>query len=71
MEFIYDCADHREYLRRCLFKEGAQPQGLRALARKAGFKSPGHLTMLVKGERKLTARSADLLARAFQLKGRR
>jgi uncharacterized protein (TIGR02147 family) len=67
MEMIFECADHREFLQRCL-PEG---KGLRALARKAGFKSPGLLTMLVKGERKLTPRSADLLARALALKGRR
>jgi len=67
---IFHCADHRDFLRRYL--EGRKPsQGVRALARKAGIKSPGQLTLIVQGDRRLTARSADLLAKALALKGRR
>ncbi len=67
---IYTCLNHREFLKSCLTNHRSS-QGLRALARKAGFKSPGHLTMLIKGQRRLTMRSADLLAKALALKGRK
>jgi uncharacterized protein (TIGR02147 family) len=65
---IYQCADHREFLQKSL---AGRKTGLRALARKAGFKSAGHLTMLIKGERKLTTRSAEMLSLALDLKGRK
>lgn len=65
---IFQCADHREFLQKSL---AGRKTGLRALARKAGFKSAGHLSMLIKGERKLTNRSAELLAQALELKGRK
>ena len=67
---IFQCSDHREFLSRYL-KSRKTVGGLRALALKAGFKSPGLLTMLISGERKLTNRSAELLADALTLKGRR
>lgn len=65
---LFTFADHREFLKAYLSERGPT-QGVRALARKAGFKSPGYLTMLVKGDRKLTARSAEMLARALAFKG--
>lgn len=65
---LFAFADHREFLKAYLSERGPS-QGVRALARKAGFKSPGYLTMLVKGDRKLTPRSAEMLARALALKG--
>lgn len=67
---IFACTDHREFLQSYL-KSRKASQGLRALARKAGFKSSGHLAMVVRGERRLTLRSAELLASALALKGRR
>lgn len=66
---IYECANHREFLKGYLASRKASV-GLRSLARKAGFKSPALVSMLIKGERKLTPRSADLLAKALELKGR-
>lgn len=66
---IYESSDHREFLRSYL-ETRKKTGGLRALARKAGFKSPGHLAMVVSGERKLTSRSAELLAQAFGFRGR-
>jgi uncharacterized protein (TIGR02147 family) len=66
---IYACASHRDFLKSYLASR-KNSLGLRTLARKAGFKSAGHVTMLINGERRLTARSADLLAKALELKGR-
>jgi uncharacterized protein (TIGR02147 family) len=66
---IFDCGNHREFLKKYL--ESSVSVGPRALARKAGFKSSGHVTMLVKGERRLTPRSAELIAKSIGLKGRR
>jgi uncharacterized protein (TIGR02147 family) len=67
---VYEFSNHRDFLKAYLARKKSS-QGLRALARKAGFKSPGYLTMLIKGERKLTPRSAELLGKALALKGRR
>ncbi|RZA09318.1 MAG: TIGR02147 family protein [Proteobacteria bacterium] len=67
---IFDYPNHREYLKSYL-AERKSAVGVRTLARKAGFKSPGHLTMLVKGQRRLTVRSAELLAQGMALKGRK
>ncbi len=66
---IYDCADHRDFLRGYLASRESS-LGLRYLSRKAGFKSPALVSMLIKGERRLTTRSAELLAKALELKGR-
>jgi len=67
---VFDCGDHREFLKKYLAsrKSGVGP---RSLARKAGFKSSGHVTMLINGQRRLTLRSADLIAKSIGLKGRR
>jgi uncharacterized protein (TIGR02147 family) len=67
---IFDCGNHREFLKNYLAasKRGVGP---RSLARKAGFKSSGHVTMLINGQRRLTPRSAELIAKGIGLKGRR
>lgn len=66
---IYDCTDHRDFLKSYLASR-ASSHGLRHLSRKAGFRSPALVSMLIKGERRLTGRSAELLAKALELKGR-
>lgn len=66
---IYECADHRDFLKGYLASRESS-HGLRHLSRKAGFKSPALVSMLIKGERRLTTRSAELLAKALELKGR-
>ena len=71
---IFDCGDHREFLKNYLSAKKAAKKagdGPRSLARKAGFKSSGHVTMLIKGQRRLTPRSAELIAKSIGLKGRR
>ncbi len=65
---IYECKDHRDFLRRSLLAN--KSVGMRGLAKKAGFKSAGLLSMLIKGDRNLTIRSAEMLARAMKLKGK-
>lgn len=66
---IFDHQNHRDYLRAYL--GGKKAGGLRGLAQKAGFKSPGHITMLVKGERRLTSESASKLISGLGLRGRK
>lgn len=66
---IYECRDHREFLQ--LYLDQKSSPSLRGLARKAGFKSAGQVTMIIQGRRRLTSRSADLLSRALKLKGKR
>ncbi len=45
--------------------------GVRALARRAGFKSPALLSMLARGERRLTLEATEKLSKALRLTGAR
>jgi uncharacterized protein (TIGR02147 family) len=68
-EIIFECANHRDFLKTYLASRKSS-HGMRHLARQAGFKSSALVSMLVKGERRLTIRSAELLAKALRLKGK-
>lgn len=63
----------REYLRAELLARKVRRNGgsLRQLARRAGFSSPSLLSMVISGERSLTEPTAEKLAKALQLTGRR
>ncbi len=63
----------QEFLRDLIAeKQAAHPAlSIRAIAKRAGFRSPATLSMILNGQRKLTLRSAERIAVAIALRGRR
>jgi uncharacterized protein (TIGR02147 family) len=70
---IFEYKDCRGYLRAVLERGKASPQrfGVRRLAARAGFRSPGAVSMIVAGKRGLSHRSAERLADGLRLLGRK
>jgi len=60
--------DSRAYVVACA---GSPSLGLRGLSRRAGFRSPSTLSMICRGQRRLTYSGAEKLARGLALSGRR
>lgn len=67
---IYDYVDYRMFLRDAVkAKLAAQPRlSLRALAKRAGFASPGYVQMVIGKKRNLTLRSSERLAEVLGLR---
>ncbi len=68
---LLDCLDHRDYLARVLSRRRESGLGLslRTLSKKAGFKTPATLSMIVSGKRGFTRASAEKLSTALSLTG--
>lgn len=66
MKPIFEYLDYRQYLADALEEKKQRGMSLRGIARKAGFKSPNYLQLVISGKRGLTPASvvkfADLLA---------
>lgn len=70
---IFEFEDQREYLAAVLKdrKQSRSTQSLRQLAKRAGFRSPAILSMVLNGKRALSAGAAEKIAKALSLVGRR
>jgi uncharacterized protein (TIGR02147 family) len=65
---IVRCTDTREALKLLLVRlKSLGKPGLRDLAGMAGLRSPASMSMILKGQRRLSVDSAERLARAFKL----
>ncbi len=68
---IFEYADHRVFLKDVVSARKARASGgLRTLAISAGFRSPSTLSMVIRGQRALSADAAERLAGAIGLDGR-